>query len=230
MKAMLLSAGLGLRLRPITDQIPKCLVPIKGVPLLQIWLESLNKANIGPFLVNTHYLSEQVEDFIEQGGFKSQVTLVHEPQLLGTAGTLRFNLDFFNDQDGFFAHADNYCLADFDEFLTVHKNRPKGCLLTMMVFETNEPEKCGIVELDNQGVVLNFYEKVLNPPGNLANGAIYLLSSEFLKTFKNQFKNAKDFSLDVIPHFMGKIFTYKTTTKIVDIGTITNYNKLNNSL
>ena len=71
---------------------------------------------------------------------------------------------------------------------------------------------------------------MIYPPGNLANGAIYLLSSEFLKTFKNQFENAKDFSLDVIPHFMGKIFTYKTTTKIVDIGSITTYNELNNSL
>ena len=52
---------------------------------------------------------------------------------------------------------------------------------------------------------------------------------EFLKTFKNQFENAKDFSLDVIPHFMGKIFTYKTATKVVDIGSTTNYNQLNNS-
>ena len=230
MKALLVAAGLGTRLRPITNTIPKCLVPINGVALLDIWLESLSNFGIDSFLINAHHLANKVNDHIAASPYKEKINLVYEGRLLGTAGTLRSNLDFFNNQDGFFAHADNYCLADFKEFLTVHKNRPKGCLLTMMVFETNEPEKCGIVELDNQGVVLNFYEKILNPPGNLANGAIYLLSSEFLKTFKNQFKNSKDFSLDVIPHFMGKIYTYKTKAKIVDIGTITNYNELNNSL
>ena len=52
MRAMLLAAGLGTRLQPITDTIPKCLVPINGKPLLQIWLERLTKAGIGPFLIN----------------------------------------------------------------------------------------------------------------------------------------------------------------------------------
>mgnify|MGYP003956646267 CR=1 FL=1 len=65
MRAMLLAAGLGTRLQPITDKIPKCLVPIKGKPLLQIWLERLAQVGIGPFLINTHYLAEQVEAFIE---------------------------------------------------------------------------------------------------------------------------------------------------------------------
>ena len=94
MKAILLAAGLGTRLRPITDTTPKCLVPIGSKPLLQIWLERLSEAGIGPFLINTHYLADQVKTFVEESAFRKKITLVHENHLLGTAGTLIENLDF----------------------------------------------------------------------------------------------------------------------------------------
>ena len=71
MKAILLAGGIGSRLRPITATIPKCLVPIHGQPLLDIWLEQLTAHDIGPFLVNTHYLPKQVEDFVEQSLYRS---------------------------------------------------------------------------------------------------------------------------------------------------------------
>ena len=64
MKVILLSAGLGQRLRPITNDTPKCLVPINDIPLLKIWLDRLTQEGLGPFLVNTHYLQDKVEDFI----------------------------------------------------------------------------------------------------------------------------------------------------------------------
>ncbi|HLG37813.1 MAG TPA: sugar phosphate nucleotidyltransferase, partial [Nitrososphaera sp.] len=107
-----MAAGYGTRLRPMTNTIPKCLVPIKGRPLLEVWLESLTRASIGPLLVNTHYLADQVEAFIEASPYREQVRLVHEPELCGTAGTLIANLDFFKGEDGLLIHADNYCLAD----------------------------------------------------------------------------------------------------------------------
>ena len=105
MKAMLLSAGLGNRLRPLTEKIPKCLVPINGKPILQIWLERLSAENIGPFLINTHYLPKQVNDFVSASAFSSQISLVNEVSLLGTAGTLIKNIDFFNQNDGLMIHA-----------------------------------------------------------------------------------------------------------------------------
>ena len=64
MKAILLCAGKGLRLRPYTNNIPKCLMPIKGKPLLEIWLEKLFSAGITNILINAHYLSDQVDNFI----------------------------------------------------------------------------------------------------------------------------------------------------------------------
>ena len=103
-RAILLAAGLGTRLRPLTNSMPKCLVPINNKPLLQIWLENLSAAGTSTFLVNTHYLSDQVNVFIENSEFRNQIKVEHEPNLLGTAGTLRHNLDFFNQEDGLLIH------------------------------------------------------------------------------------------------------------------------------
>ena len=112
----MLAAGCGTRLRPITENIPKCLVPIGGKPLLQIWLERLSEAGFGPFLINTHYLHERVVEFVRESPFSNQISLVYEPELLGTAGTLINNIDFFQGKDGMVLHADNYCLADMKAF------------------------------------------------------------------------------------------------------------------
>jgi len=230
MRAILLAAGYGTRLRPLTNSMPKCLVPIHGKPLLGIWLERLSDAGMGPFLVNTHYLAEQVQEFVGASPYSDMVTLVHEPTLLGTAGTLMANLDFFKGEDGLLIHADNYCLADFREFVNTHRQRPPECLMTVMAFRTPTPSTCGILELDERGVVVGFHEKVANPPGDLASGAIYLLSSEFLAMARHEFTMVNDFSTEVLPALIGKIFNYETQSIFIDIGTVEMYQKANNLL
>lgn len=227
MRALLLAAGLGTRLRPLTDTIPKCLVPIKGQALLGIWLDRLTQAGIGPFLINTHYLSARVQAFVAASPYCDQVTLVHEKKLLGTAGTLIANLDFFEGQDGLLIHADNYCLADFHGFVQAHERRPSGCLMTMMTFRSDTPSSCGIVELDGRGVVVGFHEKVANPPGNLANGAVYLLSAELLQTMATELHTVMDFSTEVLQQLVGRIYTYETKAFFLDIGTPEAYDRAN---
>ena len=228
MRAMLLAAGLGTRLRPLTDTIPKCLVPIKGQPLLGIWLERLTQAGIGPFLINTHYLAGQVDEFIETSTYRDKVTMVNESKLHGTAGTLIANLEFFRGQDGLLVHADNYCLADFIAFQQAHHNRPPDCLMTMMTFHTTDPYSCGIVELDESGVVIGFHEKAAQPPGNLANGAVYILSAELLRILDNDLHTVTDFSTEVVKRFLGYIYTYQTLEVFLDIGTPEAYKMANN--
>lgn len=219
MRAILLAAGLGTRLRPLTETIPKCLAPIKGVPLLSIWLDSLAHAGIGPFLINTHYLHKQVEAFANASPHKNAIILMHEAELRGTAGTLIANLDFYEGRDGLLIHADNYCLADFEAFLLAHEKRPPECIMTMMTFRTETPSSCGIVELDDRGIVVGFHEKLSNPPGNLANGAVYIISSKLIEGFANDFREASDFSTEVISTLLGKIYCYETKETFIDIGT-----------
>ena len=229
-QAIILAAGCATRMNLSTEKIPKCLVPIQRRPLLDYWVYNLAKSNFNDFLVNTHYLPDEVRSFVSHHPLKEKIKLVHEDKLLGTAGTLRHNINYLNGEDILMAHADNYCTADFKEFIYHHKKRPKGCLITMMTFSTENPESCGIVKLDVNGVVQKFYEKDTSPRGNLANGAIYILSKEFLEIYEENFKTAVDFSLDVIPNLLGKIYTYHTSAKIVDIGSLKSYYQLEKDL
>ena len=218
MKAILLAAGFGTRLRPLTDTTPKCLVPIKGIPLLEIWLNRLSEAGVDSFLINTHYLHEQVKEFIKKSSYNDKVTLFYEPKLLGTAGTLNANIDFFKGEDGMLIHSDNYCLADLNAFIDAHRKRPSECLITMMVFHTDTPSSCGIVELDEKRIVTKMHEKISNPPGNLANGAVYILSKELLFLLRDKLNHVSDFSTEVLNHCMGRIYTYETSELFIDIG------------
>ena len=221
MKALLLCAGLGTRLRPLTYHVPKCLVPIKGKPLLDIWLEQLGRVGVTEYLINTHHLVDIVTSHIDNSSYKDRISLVHEVSLLGTAGTLAANIDFFDSEvdDAWLIHADNYCLADLKDLKLAHQNRPKGCIMTMLTFKTDNPQSCGIVELDNDGVVIAFHEKVEKPPGNQANGAIYLLAPEFFHKFRKEFMGMTDFSKQVIEACLGKIFAVETKAMLVDVGT-----------
>jgi mannose-1-phosphate guanylyltransferase len=227
MKVLLLAAGFGMRLRPLTDNMPKCLVPIRGEPLLGIWLARLNAAGCGPFLINTHYKSEQVAAFIESSPHRAQVTLTHERKLLGTAATLLGNLDFFGEEDGLLIHADNYCLADFKDFISAHRRRPSGCLMSMMTFRTDHPSSCGIVVRDERGVVVDFEEKPQRPNGNLANGAVYALSAKLLAQMRTT-PAVTDFSTEVLPGLVGNIYAYETSAALIDIGTPKSYAEANN--
>lgn len=219
MKAVLVAAGFGTRLRPLTDRIPKCLVPIRDQPLLDIWLQQLDRDGIGPVLVNTHYLPDAVEKFVESSAHAASVTLVHEPELLGTAGTLRANRSFFGRDAVLFAHADNLCRCDLAAFVRAHRQRPAGVLITMMTFVTDAPETCGIVDLDANGLVIGFHEKVRNPPGNLANGAVYIVEPEVVDFIEQLPDGPQDFSTQVLPHFVGRMHAWQNTGVHRDIGT-----------
>jgi mannose-1-phosphate guanylyltransferase len=113
------------------------------------------------------------------------------------------------------------------KFIKAHQERPPDCLVTMMIFETSTPQSCGIVKLDDNMRVIEFHEKVNNPPSNLANGAVYILSHELITLFKTTFKGMTDFSNEIIPHLMGRIYTYKTDDVFMDIGTPQSYAEAN---
>jgi mannose-1-phosphate guanylyltransferase len=220
MKALLLAAGLGTRLKPLTDIWPKCLMPIRGRPLLEYWLGILHNSGINDVLVNTHYFSKYVEEFLGQSHFSNWVSSVYEIELLGTAGTIRNNIDFCKDSTILLAHADNWTCCDFSDFLQYHHNkRPKGTVMTMMTFTCPNPSTCGIVELDCNGVVVEFHEKVKNPPSKLANAAVYLIEPEVVEWIKKHSK-VTDFSTEVLPQFVGKIATWENQKIHRDIGTI----------
>ena len=219
MRALLLAAGLGTRLRPITNSVPKCLVEIKGRPLLDYWIELLSVGGIVDILINLHYMPEAVRSYIKSCPYPVNITTVYEERLLGTGGTLLKNRDFFRNEPSVLVHADNLSSFDVRAFIRRYQDREKGIEITMMTFGTTEPKSCGIVELDDHGIVTAFHEKVKNPPGNLANGAAYVLSLSIMDFLAGLGKEVIDFSTEVLPRFMGRINTFHNDTYHRDIGT-----------
>lgn len=225
MRALLLAAGLGTRLRPITDHVPKCLVPMHGKPLLGYWLDLLLPAGIERILLNTHYFPERVREFVGESPWKERISLVHEDVLLGTGGTVLKNRDFFGDSPFLVAHADNLTRFDPRAFIVRHYQRPRGCEMTMMTFETDDPRSCGIVEEDAAGVVRAFHEKVANPHGNHANAAVYIFEPAVVDFIAGLGRPVVDLSTEVIPHFVGRIATFHNSGYHRDIGTIDSLRK-----
>lgn len=223
MKVLLLAAGMGTRLRPITNSIPKCLVPIQGMPLLGHWLALIKKVpDLSEVYVNCHYLADQVIKYLESiDSFPCPVTVLAEQELLGTAGTLCHPEIKLNNEPMMIIHADNLSMFDLHDFIDSHLNRPKQCVMTMMLFKTDSPKSCGIVSLDRNNIVTEMHEKVAEPPGNMANGAVYIFEPTVIHHIRQ--KKFEDISLQVIPKYMGAIFSWFNDGYHRDIGTVASY-------
>ena len=201
MKAFLLAAGLGTRLRPITDTTPKCLVEIGGRPLLDIWLDALTKAGVHQVLVNTHHLAAQVEAHVGDRSTPPDIRLSHEPILLGSAGTLLANRDFVADEDMFLViNADN--LTDFDLGVLIDAHRAGATIATLSVFRAPRPSECGIVEVATDGRVVGFVEKPADPPSDLANAGMYAFHPSVLDEIPDGAR--RDIGFDLLPRLVGR--------------------------
>ncbi len=220
MRALLLAGGLGTRLRPLTDTIPKCLVPIHGRPLLDLWLDIVFAGGIERVLVNTHWLAPVVDAHVASSNWRDRIDLVHEAELLGTGGTILANGAYFADEALLLVHADNLVSFSLKELLAAHAARPSHVAMTMLAFETDDPRSCGILERDTEGVVVAFHEKVADPPGTLANGAVYVIEPEVTAFIGSLGRTFVDFSTDVIPAFTGRILAWETDGYHRDIGSL----------
>lgn len=220
MKALLLAAGLGTRLRPITDTVPKCLVPVRGKPLLGYWLDMLFPAGMGRIVLNTHYLPEAVRAFVSASRWRESIDLVHEDLLLGTGGTVLRNRKLLDGGPFMVVHADNLTRFDVAAFIRAHADRTPGTDLTMMTFDTDAPQSCGIVETDARGVVVAFHEKVPSPPGIRANAAVYIFEPVIVDFLASLGKEVIDISTEVLPEYLGRIQAFHNADYHRDIGTL----------
>lgn len=225
MKAFLLSAGLGSRLRPITDTTPKCLVQIAGHPMLDWWGKLLKENGIREVLVNTHYLHIKVHDYIKDFNERQTgitFTEFYEPSLLGSGGTVRENRAFVKDETDFLiCYADNLCNVKLKNLIAFHQEK-KG-LLTMALFRTERPEQCGIAQIDDSGKIIGFIEKPQFPKSNLANAGIYVVNRKIFDVLPNE--RYVDFGKDVLPMLVGQMYGLEINDYLIDIGTMSNYKK-----
>ncbi len=170
--------------------------------------------------MNLHHHAEQVDSFLKRSICKGWLFGFRESNLLGTAGTLRAIQPSLDSSGPIMViHADNWSHCDLGQFLNFHKKlRPAKTVISMMTFETDIPRQCGITKLDESGKLVQFYEKVNNPPGTRANAAIYIIEPEVIDWLKLHPK-ISDFSTEVIPNYLGRIACWHHDGLHRDIGT-----------
>lgn len=220
MKGFLLAAGKGTRLKPITNYIPKCLVPIQGKPLIEYWFDLFKKYEIDEILINIHHLSDKVIDYLNKVDNGIKIKWIYEQELLGSAGTVVANQDFIKDVTCFWVfYADVLIDIKLEEMKNYHFD--KNADMTIAVYESTNPKNCGVVEMDKDARVINFVEKPKKTFSNMVNAGIYLINTSIVDKFPSV--TPLDFGYDILPQINDKIYAFPFLGYISDIGTIQNY-------
>jgi mannose-1-phosphate guanylyltransferase len=222
MKAFLLAAGVGSRLRPITDTIPKCMIPIGSQPLLDIWLDAFDRAGVDEVLVNLHHLPDVVCNHLGARGGTPAVRTFFEPKLLGSAGTLAANRAWIDGEEMFLAcYADN--LTDFDLRSLVQAHRKHDAIATLTVFQSERPSAGGVVELDAAGTVIGFAEKPSRPVSDLVNAGMYAFHPAVLDEIEGS--PPFDIGYDLLPRLVGRARAMTVGSYFRDVGTVEAYER-----
>lgn len=156
-KAMLLAAGRGTRLRPMTETVSKCMVEIAGKPILEHTVGRLRRFGVTDIMINLHYLPEAVTHHFGDGSrFGVRISYSHEPELLGTAGAVKKVAAFF-DAPFFVWYGDNLSTCRLDRLREFHE--ANGGVASIALHHRDDPTQSGIVGLDDDNRVTRFLEK-----------------------------------------------------------------------
>ena len=218
----MLAGGHGTRLRPLTDSVPKCLAPIRGRPLLDIWLDLCARSGITEILINLHAHAQPIEQHLLRSDSPVSVRLVHEDRLLGSAGTIAANRAWVGSDSAFWIlYSDvltNTNLRRMSEFHSRH-----GGIATLGLCQVPDPSSCGVAITDETGVIIDFEEKPQTPRGNWVFSGLMVAGPRIFELIPTSIP--ADIAFHVLPHLLGKMVAYPIADYLLDIGTLPNYQK-----
>lgn len=231
MRAMILAAGEGTRLRPLTSDRPKPMVDLAGRPLIAHLIELLRIHGVRDIAVNLHHKPDALRSYLGDGsGFGVHITYSHEEVLLGTAGAVK-KLERFFKETFLVLYGD--VLTDIDLSSLVSFHRQERSLLTMALHEANDPTRCGMVELDAGGRVKRFVEKPRPQEvfSGWANAGVYVVEPQVLGWVPED--AFFDFGSHLIPLLIEKktpVMGYVSTGYFLDIGSPARYQQAQSDL
>ena len=238
MKAMILAAGRGTRVRPITNDIPKPMIPLLQKPVLESIIEHLKKNGITQIIINTSYLSNQIEHYFGNGSrFGVQIAYSFEgekiegelvPKALGSAGGMKKIQDttHFFDDTFLVLCADALIDLDIRKVIKTHKEKKSLVTIALKNVPKNDVTKYGIVQLDSSDKILSFQEKPKKEEAlsTLANTGIYIFEPEIFQHIPSG--TEYDIGGELLPDIVNKklnIYGVYIPYEWVDIGNVNDF-------
>ncbi|HEY0826572.1 MAG TPA: sugar phosphate nucleotidyltransferase [Bacilli bacterium] len=224
MKAVIMAGGKGSRMRPLTCQIPKPMVPLLNRPCLEYIIELLRNHGITEIAVTVQYLSEVIINYFGDGSkYGVKLHYFEEPLPLGTAGSVK-NAESFLDEPFIVISGDG--LTDFDLTKAIHYHKSKKSLVTLVLTPMNAPLEYGVVMTDSSGRIQRFMEKPSWSEvfSDTINTGIYILQPEVLQSFEKGI--TYDFSTDLFPLLLSlgePLYGYVAEGYWSDIGNLHQY-------
>jgi mannose-1-phosphate guanylyltransferase len=225
MRGIVLCAGLGSRLRPLTDRMPKSVLPVAGQPLIAHQLRRLAAAGVREVALNLHHLGSLVRDEVGDGSrFGVSVRYADEPVLRGSAGALLGFPNFF-DRRFVVVYGDVYHEVDIEALAAFHS--ASGATLTMAATTADDPTRCGVLEIGADGRVRSFVEKPeVAREDAPVNAGIYVCEPHVLDYLPES--GPSDFGSDIIPKLVESgegVYALSTPAIVQDIGTPAGYER-----
>ena len=222
MKAFLLAGGHGTRLRPLTDSVPKCLLPIRGRPLLDIWLDLCACSGITEVLINLHAHSQLIEQHLKRSRSPVDVRLVREDQLLGSAGTVAANRAWVGSDSAFWIlYSDVLTSTDLNRMSEFHSRH--GAVATLGLYQVPDPSRCGVAIMDHKGVIIDFEEKPQIPRSNWVFSLLMVADRRLFDVIPPGIP--ADLAFHVLPRLLDEMRGYPIEDYLLDIGTMSNYQR-----
>ncbi|SFS94443.1 nucleotidyltransferase family protein [Marininema halotolerans] len=223
-KAVIMAGGQGTRLRPLTNHLPKPMVPILSRPCLEYIIHYLMSYGITDIAMTVNYKSDQIKDYFGNGeSLGVTITYFDEATPLGTAGGVK-NCEYFLDEPFLVISCDNIATIDINKAIQFHQQK-KG-IATLILTQAEDPSLFGVVKTNDQGKIIQFIEKPKDPPLHLnaINTGIYILEPTILETIPPRQKI--DFGKDVFPNLLQKgipLYGYSSESYWRDIGSLKSY-------
>lgn len=225
-KAVIIAGGLGKRLAPLTESVPKPMLPLKGKPVLEHSIEWLKRNRITEIIICTGYLSHKVEDYFKDGKkFGVNVKYSIETTELGTGGALKNAQKLIGDGTFIMLYGDLVIDLDLNRFVSFHKSH--GSVGTLTLHESDHPYDSDMIKCEKDGRIVEFIGKP--KPGqkfeNMGNAGLYCFESSILELFPTGQSMLDKEALPGALKKGAKLYGYLTNEKIIDIGTHDRYGK-----
>jgi mannose-1-phosphate guanylyltransferase len=226
---MVLAAGVGSRLEPLTTQVPKPLVPVANVPVMEHILKLLNKHGFSDICANLHYLPQQIRDYFQDGSSLGiRLHFLGEEQLSGDAGGVRACRDFLDGNTFIVMMGD--LLTDVDLTQIVQEHKRKKALASIALKRVQDVSHFGVAVLDSEGFINQFQEKPQphEAKSNLASTGIYVLEPEVFNHIPQT--GTYGFGRQLFPSLVEKGFPVlgvEVQTYWSDVGTLVQYRQSN---